>query len=67
MPKNLHMHSTAGIRLITCHLRMQLPAAHAWRAWLAADRAQRDAPPDATVHALMTALSQAAAFVSRHG
>ena len=53
--------------LTTCRMLMQLPAAHAWRAWLAADRAQRDAPPDAAVHALMTALSQAIAFVSRHG
>ena len=61
------MHGNAGIVLITCHMLMQLPAAHAWRAWLAADRAQRDAPPDATVHALMTALSQATAFVSCHG
>lgn len=59
--------ATQDILLIACRTLMQLPAAHAWRAWLAADRTQHDVPPDATVHALMAALSCATAFVLRHG
>ncbi|KAK9837462.1 hypothetical protein WJX81_004335 [Elliptochloris bilobata] len=45
----------------------ELPSGQAWRAWLAVDRAQRDTPPDASVHALMAAFSRATLFLLRHG